>query len=303
MPPFFNPFDFVIDLAAVDLRSQELERTSLIRVQQLQETWRSRTLQLENDTPGSAVRDAFSGKQVAGSDNVLNELFQETLVHIRRTFVVTCRDRLGLVASMVECISMGVMSGWIFYQLGSDLAGIRSREGAMYSACALQGYLILLFETYRLTIDIKVYDRERVEGVVRPISFIFSRRCARFLLEDLPVPFFYSVIFYFMAGFRADASQYFTFLGVQLLLHLIAVNLATVCVGINRQFMIASLIANVSFTLQTMGCGFFINTKSIAIWLRWIKWAAWVVCLSGTVNEKPLTDTPTVLCFRSTLYQ
>jgi hypothetical protein len=303
MPPFFNPFDFVIDLAAVDLRSQELERTSLVRVQELQETWRNRTVHLINDAQDTSFREAFTGKQVARSDNVLNELFQETLVHIRRTFVVTCRDRLGLVASLIESFSMGIMSGWIFYQLGGDLAGIRSREGAMYSACALQGYLILLFETYRLTIDIEVYDRERVEGVVRPISFIFSRRFARFPLEDLPVPFFYSVIFYFMAGFRADASQYFTFFAIQLLLHLIAVNLATLCVALNRQFMIASLIANLSFTLQSMGCGFFINTKQIDIWLRWIKWAAYVVCLIGAVSENPNIDKSTVLCIRCALYQ
>jgi len=178
---------------------------------------------------------------------------------------------------MIESLSMGIMSGWIFYQLNEDLAGIRSRQGAMYSACALQGYLILLFETYRLTIDITTYDRERIEGVVKPISFIISRRASRFILEDLPVPFFYSVIFYFMAGFRAEASQFFTFFAIQLLLHLIAVNLATVCVALSRQFMIASLYANLSFTLQSTACGFFANTHSIAIWLRWIKWTAYTV--------------------------
>jgi hypothetical protein len=84
-----------------------------------------------------------------------------------------------------------------------------------------------------------------------------------------------------MAGFRSDATQYFTFFAIQLLLHLIAVNLATVCVGLNRQFMIASLIANLTFTLQSMGCGFFINTRSLAVWLRWIKWSAYVVWLSS----------------------
>ncbi|KAJ9617388.1 hypothetical protein H2204_013854 [Knufia peltigerae] len=283
MPPFSNPFDFVIDLAAIDLRSQQSERTSSERVQALQELWRVKSADFIDRTVDISTGKSFDGKQMARSGNWLNELFQETLVHMRRTFVVTCRDRLGLLASMVESLSMGIMSGWIFYKLGSDLAGIRSREGAMYSACALQGYLILLFETYRLTIDIEVYDRERIEGVMRPVSFIFSRRFARLVLEDLPVPFFYSVIYYFMAGFRAEASQFFTFFAIQLLLHLIAVNLATVCVGVNRQFMIASLIANLSFTLQSMGCGFFINTREIAVWLRWIKWTAYVFYSFGAL--------------------
>ncbi|KAK4945987.1 hypothetical protein LTR10_014789 [Elasticomyces elasticus] len=277
MPAFSNPFDFVIDLAAVDVRSHELERVSLLRVRQLQEAWRDRTLHLSEPDPEKTNGRTFNREQLAGSDNSsLNALVHETAVHLRRTFVVTCRDRLGLLASLIEAVTMGIMTGWIFYQLRSDLAGIRSREGAMYSACALQGYLILLFETYRLTIDIQVYDRERIEGVVKPLSFVLSRRLARLILEDLPVPFIYSVIFYFMAGFRADAGQYFTFFAIQLLLQLITVNLATICVGLNRQFMVASLIANLIFTLQSAACGFFINTKSIPIWLRWMKWVAFV---------------------------
>lgn len=277
MPRFFNPFDFVIDLAAVDLRSRERETTSLVRVQRLQEAWRTRSSKFTTQLP----QEELDSKPLTVADGTgFNFYWHQILVHTRRTLVVTCRDRLGLLASIVESLSMGIMSGWIFYQLGTDLSGIRSRQGAMYSACALQGYLILLFETYRLTIDIQIYDRERIEGVVKPISFIVSRRAARFVLEDLPVPFFYSVIFYFMAGFRSDADQFFVFFAIQLLLHLTAVNLATVCVALNRQFMIASLIANLSFTLQTMACGFFINTRSISVWLRWIKWTAYTVTIS-----------------------
>lgn len=280
MPPFFNPFDFVIDLAAVDLRSQELEQMSLARVRELQEAWRTRSTVALEKVPDPASATDLGGRQVVGTGDVLNKLLQEVVVHTRRSFVVTCRDRLGLLASMVESLSMGIMSGWIFYQLGSDLPGIRSRQGAMYSACALQGYLILLFETYRLTIDIEVYDRERIEGVVKPVSFIVSRRLSRIPLEDLPVPLFYSVLFYFMTGFRPDANQFFIFFAIQLLLHLIAVNLATVCVALNRQFMIASLIANLTFTLQSFACGFFINTRSIAEWLRWVKWTAYTVSVA-----------------------
>lgn len=160
---------------------------------------------------------------------------------------------------------MGVMCGLIFLRLGSDLAGIRSREGAMYTASALQGYLILLFETYRLTVDIEVFDRERSEGVVSAADFLISRRAARFLIGDLPVPFIYSIIFYFMAGFRSDPAQFLTFFGIVLLLHYVAVNLATVCVAVSRDFLRASLIANLSFTLQSLGGGFFVNAQNIAV--------------------------------------
>jgi hypothetical protein len=97
---------------------------------------------------------------------------------------------------------MAVINGWVFLRLPRTLTGIRSRQGSLYTASSLNGYLILLFETFRLTTDIQVFDRERNEGIVGVPAFLLSRRVARLPLEDLPVPILFSVIFYFMVGYR-----------------------------------------------------------------------------------------------------
>jgi len=275
LPPFVNPFDFIIDLAAVDFRSKELEHQSLLRVTALQQAWYTRVsipspLELAQETVGLAVEPTRTVQALKA--NTL-----ETIVHTRRTFVVTCRDRLGLAASLIEALGMGLLSGLIFLNLGKDLSGIRSRQGALYSASAMQGYLVLLFETYRLTVDIELFDRERVENVVRPITFVVSRRLARLFLEDLAVPLLYSITFYYMAGLRQEASHFLTFFAIQVSLHFIAVNVAMACVAVSRQFMTASLIANLVFTIQAMGSGFFVNVANMPIWLRWIRWTAYVV--------------------------
>jgi ABC-type multidrug transport system ATPase subunit len=279
LPRFVNPGEFVIDLAAVDTRSQELESISVARVDDLKRAWKTKASEHFRNTAEQSAPDSLSksGQIDPTPMRCLSSLMRETRVLTQRTWKVTCRDRLGVLAGIVEAVSMGVMSGWIFLNLGTDLAGIRSREGALYSAAALQGYLIMLFETYRLTVDIEVFDRERSEGVLSAAGFVFSRRFARFLLEDLPVPFLYSVLFYFMAGFRSNPGQFFHFFAVNLLLQYVAVNLATVCVALSRDFLRASLFANLSFTLQALGCGFFVNTQNLAIWLRWTKWTAHVV--------------------------
>ena len=188
-----------------------------------------------------------------------------------RTLKVTFRDPLGLAGSMLEATTMAVITGWIFLQLDGSLSGIRSREGAIYTAASLQGYLILIFETYRLTIDIQLFDREYGEGVISVPSFLISRRLARLLVEDVIVPLIFSVIFYFMAGFRPLASQFFVFFGVTLLTQAIAVNYATVCVGVSRNFAGASFIGNMGFTLQSLGCGYFVQANQIPVWVRWLK--------------------------------
>jgi ABC-type multidrug transport system ATPase subunit len=284
LPPFVNPAEFLIDIAAVDNRTPELEAVSSERVERLKSAWMEESHKLYDEKNAFAVEPVAA---VHGTQNSLSShhspFFRQTRVLTSRTFVTTYRDPLGMAGSLVEAISMGVMTGWVFYQLGRDQSGIRSREGALYIAAAMQGYLILMFETYRLSIDIQIFDRERNENVVDVVPFLLSRRLARLFTDDLPVPLIFSLIFYFMAGFRADGSTFLTFFSIVLLNQYIAVTFATTCIAAARSFPSASLIANLGYTVQAMACGFFIQSNTIPVYVRWLKWTAYVYYALGAL--------------------
>lgn len=273
LPAFVNPAEFLIDLAAVDTRSEEAEEKSVARVESLKQTWKEISLKMLSE-PWEKVSEtpkAVSPLTNSRTGDRRSRLSRQIRVLTARTLKVTYRDPMGMAGSLLEAISMAVLTGWIFLQLDGSLAGIRSREGALYTAAALQGYLILLFETYRLTIDIALFDRERSEGVVTVLAFLVSRRLARLLVEDIPVPLIFCVIFYFMVGFRTAANQFFLFFGVALLLQYIAVNFAMTCVATSRNFAGASLIANLGYTIQSLGCGYFVQSNQIPVYVRWLK--------------------------------
>ena len=194
-----------------------------------------------------------------------------------------------MFGSLVEAIGMAVITGWIFLQLDGSLSGIRSRQGALYNAAALQGYLILLYETYRLTTDIQLFDEEARQGVVSIPAFLISRRLARILIEDIPVPLIFSLIYYFFCGFRADGGQFLTFFGIILLHQYIAVCFAMTCVACSRHFAGASLVANLAYTLQSMACGYFIQSNTIPIYVRWTKWIAYVFYAFGALCANEFT--------------
>lgn len=270
LPPFVNPAEHLIDLAAVDTRSADLEASSSLRVEGLKQAWKSYHT---TRTPQSLVEKSPANNPLAlPLPNIARSaLSRQIKVLTMRTLKVTLRDPLGVAGSLLEAITMGVLMGWIFLSLDGSLAGIRSKEGAVYTAASLQSYIILIFETYRLTIDVKLFDRENGEGMVGVSAFLISRRLARAFVEDIPVPFIFSVLFYFMAGFRHLASQFFIFFAVTLLSQYIAVTLATVCVAVSRNFAGASLIANMAFTLQSLGCGYFVQSNQIPLYMRWLK--------------------------------
>ena len=215
IPPFVNPAEFLIDLVAVDARKPEAEENSSARVQSLVKAFERsperQTLQVEREKPSI---DTVVPVETLPSNIPLGHQIR---VLTERTLKVTFRNPMGVAGSMLEAISMAVLTGWIFLQLAGSLSGVRSREGAVYTAASLQGYLVLLFKTYRLTIDIQLFDREYGEYVISVPSFLISRRLARIFVEDVPVPLIFSVIYYFMIGFRPLASQFLVFFGIYLL--------------------------------------------------------------------------------------
>lgn len=139
LPTFVNPAEFLIDLAAIDTRSPEAEESSATRVQGL-------IYAFEASTENSRLQAVEEKPSMGPNESVLEKPGQHhaTLGHqirvlTERTFKVTFRDPLGIFGSMLEAISMAVITGWIFLQLDGSLSGIRSREGALYTAASLQG--------------------------------------------------------------------------------------------------------------------------------------------------------------------
>lgn len=270
LPAFENPAEFLIDLAAIDNRSEDAEKKSLVRVDRLRELWTARSSsgsEKNGDVSPAAAEKTSSDlpKQSVG-------LMRQIKILTARTFKMTIRDPMGAAGILFEVIGMSVVSGWIFLQLGEDQTGIRSREGSMYIAASLQVYLILLYETFRLTDEIKLFDRERNEGVVSVTAFMISRRLARIPLEDVPVPILFSLIYYFMVGYRVEAAQFFIFLAITVISHYIAVGLATISVAVSRDYANASLVGNLASTLQSMACGYFVQVQQMPVYVRWLKW-------------------------------
>lgn len=276
VPAFVNSAEYLIDLAAVDNRSPQLEAESMARVDRLKLAWSQESTKRFQRGEHATVTDLRRGMSMHKTKHA-TPFTRQVLVMTSRTLKTTYRDPMGMVAAIMQAIIMGLCTGYIFYNLGRDQAGIRSREGFMYTSTAVEGYLFLVFELYRLTLDLPVFDREHSEGCATALPFLLSRRLARFVTEDLPVPIIYSVISYWMAGLNRDADRFMTYFGIALINQYIAVTCAMCCVTASRHFAGASLIANLVYTLQSFACGFFIQSDTIAIWLRWTKYITYTV--------------------------
>ena len=293
-PDFVNAADFIIDITAVDDRSAEAERVCGSRVRHLQATWRRESERRYSPEMMTACKvDRSIEENLSTGDRSLKAgctlLLRQLNALTFRTAKITYRDHLGMTASIMEAVLIGLTVGYIFLHLGRDQAGVRARQGCLYVTASLQGYLILIFETYRLSSDMPVFETEQAERCVNPYTFVLSRRLARLLTEDIPVPLILSCLVYFMAGLDPAAGKFGIFLAITIANHYVAIFCATACVALGRDFARASLIASLIYTLQSLASGMIIQIDTMPAYIRWSRWITYTVSSSSFFSQ-PITD-------------
>ncbi|KAK0187368.1 P-loop containing nucleoside triphosphate hydrolase protein [Armillaria mellea] len=253
-----NPADYLIDVAAVDVRTSEAEEASRSRVSRLIAAWK-----FESTVRFPSIKHELAVSRFDKRDVQKAPVGRVILTLISRKLKTSVRDPFGLGSALLEAVIMGLFVGVMFYHIPDSLAGIKTRQGILYTSVGLQEYLIMMYEVYRLTmIDLPVFDREHSDGIVGVIPWIISHRAALLILEDILVPFVFS----------AYNSQFFYYFAIGLLTQYISVTFAGFATAITRDFSKATIIANIAFMLHTYPCGFFIQADTIPIYIRWTKW-------------------------------
>ncbi|KAK0440521.1 P-loop containing nucleoside triphosphate hydrolase protein [Armillaria borealis] len=263
-----NPADYLIDVAALDVRTSEAEEASRSRVNRLIAAWKSVSALRFPPIKHELAVTRFDKRDVqkAPAGRVI-------LTLISRKLKTSVRDPFGLGSALLEAVIMGLFVGVAFYHIPDSLAGIKTRQGVLYTSVGLQEYLIMMYEVYRLTmIDLPVFDREHSDGIVGVIPWIISHRAAHAILEDILVPFVFSAITYYMVGLSSSETQFFYYFAIGLLTQFISVTFAGFATAMTRDFSKATIIANIAFMLHTYPCGFFIQADAIPIYVRWTKW-------------------------------
>ncbi|CAI4051138.1 hypothetical protein N7582_005125 [Saccharomyces uvarum] len=290
VPQLVNPADYFIDLSSVDSRSDKEESITQKRLDSLIDNWHDyekNRLELQTE---SCIDNAME----IHIQNMTTRLpfWKQVTVLTRRNFKLNFSDYVTLISTFAEPVIIATVCGWIYYKPDkTTVGGMRTITACLYASTILQCYLYLLFDTYRLCEqDIALYDRERAEGSVTPLAFIVARKLSLFLSDDVAMIMIFVGITYFMFGLEANASKFFYQFAIVFLCQLSCSGLSMLSVAVSRDFSKASLVGNLTFTVLSMGCGFFVNAKVMPVYVRWIKYIAFTWYSFGTLMSSTFTD-------------
>lgn len=122
----------------------------------------------------------------------------------------------------------------------------------------------------RLCREMRVFDRELQDGLYSPSAYLLASVVA--LTPQLLVqPLFFALPIYFGSNLRLDGASIITYLALNVLLAYLINGLAWSCVALERNFSVASLIANSQFTFICLTSGFLVNSRDLPVYVEWVK--------------------------------
>ncbi|CAI5757251.1 unnamed protein product [Candida verbasci] len=277
-----NFINFIVNMSVKNSSTKSKELFSAKRIDDLVMKWKQ-SLKWE-EIPDEKFEILL--KQFSRSKNI--NFLQELIIHTRRSVLLTWRDRWTLFSLNGGSILIAVVSGWMFYKPNPNLSGIRSITSVLYVMMEFIGFSPVFIEIERLwTNDGLNFIREYKEHNVGILTFIISRKLGKSLFEDLPIGAIFAAITYFMWGLRSGAGHFFIYFLLTILVSFIGMASGLICFAIGTDLATSTMYFNFFYQLQNLACGFFVNAKTMPVYVRWLKYLAyfWYTFGASTSNQ------------------
>ncbi|XP_012942207.2 ATP-binding cassette sub-family G member 8 [Aplysia californica] len=299
-PELTNPCDFYIDLATVDKTTKEREDRTLTTVRCLHEAYRAtdNAISAEEistaDVIGSdemrSYSEAFPGSNkkrhveglVVPKNETLKQLLKAHELHrstsgiftqfyclFKRFMRINIDDWTSLLTHMVEAVLMSTLLGTGFYDLKLGQSSVRDWFGLMFMVCVMYPYMILLGLIGRCFEERRFLYFELQDKLYHPSAFYFAK-----VFSDLPFHLLFLLIYcvpvYGLTGLNIDAYSCFMFYIFVSASVFSSRCIAMMSAALLPTYELASVFAQIIFSLYFMSGGFILNLDNILPETRWL---------------------------------
>ncbi|ESO86759.1 hypothetical protein LOTGIDRAFT_128491 [Lottia gigantea] len=288
-PQLTNPSDFYLDLATIDVTSEEKEKRTSEVLKNLCQAQKDAQEKQEAPEP---VSKELSDHTVAGA--MRNHIgypgfFTQSSVLARRHFKNSVIDYWCLLAQGIQALLVSLVVGAVFYHIAGDQHGLYDRFAFFFTLCGFYGYSISQDVITRNAVERNYLYFELQDKMYGHFAYYVAKLTAEF-----PFHIFFSVIFfipaYFMADLNDDTETYFKLLGTVSLLLYCCRSLAVFASTTLPNYTFASMLSNMISGILVLVSGFFINLDSLGSGFRWladISYYRWALSAAAHFDIKP----------------
>lgn len=194
--------------------------------------------------------------------------YTQFIVLFLRAFKYKLREPAAVMTQASTAVIVPLLVGGIFWNISLRQTAIFDRLSAISFIVLMQSFMcqdqILLMPRERA-----VYLKDHGAGIYRTSAFFLSRISAE-------LPFIVSfawvaaTISYFMFGFQAVASTYFTFCVIIVVLTEAGAAMLNSLGAMSATFEQANLLATLTLVLLMLFNGFYVNLSNLRPWCNWV---------------------------------
>ncbi|KAF4122768.1 ABC-type branched-chain amino acid transport system, ATPase component, partial [Geosmithia morbida] len=218
LPPAINPAEFLLDLINTDL---DRDGSVVARTDDLVGRWSQsaerRALSASISEATTTTTTTTSALALPGERTDLSRtslpgpsawMVPVTLMH--RSLLKAYRDVFVYGIRVAMYLGLAVLMGTVFLRFGSDQRYVQPLTNSIFFGGAFMSFMSVAYVPALLE-DLHTFKRERADGLAGPLSFVASS-----FAVGLPFLFAISVLFsvvtYWLTGFRADGAAFMTYL-------------------------------------------------------------------------------------------
>ncbi|KAL6837345.1 P-loop containing nucleoside triphosphate hydrolase protein [Trichoderma camerunense] len=203
IPAETNPAEYFLDLINTDLdKDGEIRR----RTDHICQSWAAS----ENQ---KSLELVVQKSQEAASKDILHYSVERSspwnvpIVLLHRSWIKSYRDIMAYGIRIVMYLGLAILMGTVFLQFNEEQKYVQPYINAIFFGSAFMSFMAVAYVPAFLE-DFNTFKQERANGLVGPLAFLMSN-----FIIGLPFLFIITIIFsvvaYWLIGFRSDASTFF----------------------------------------------------------------------------------------------
>ncbi|KAJ2450338.1 hypothetical protein EV183_004360 [Coemansia sp. RSA 2336] len=273
-PVHENPADYFVDLMTLDYRSEETLARSKEQVQTLADAFATHT-NMASTKRLEKTHHVYEAPSLNSSTIELaisrNSWLHEYLTLTRRDWL-NIRRNVNYCASQIgQPVAMGLLIGFMFFQLKHDGMGVQNRLGILY-IILVQCSMAIFFPPLALfSNELRILTRERSVAAYRLTAY-YAAKTTTYTPIILVCNTSFFICAYFISHLIYQASKFFIGLGVFYIVNMVYIMLMMLVGSAIPAIDVAYVVSSATLTVQMLFGGYFVNFRSVTPVLRWIRW-------------------------------